>query len=224
MSSSQERAQYKFISNSDRYDPDRLAYEQELLRDFYLSQGYADFQILSAVAELSDDKDNFFITISVDEGKRYKFGKVDLYSQIRNFDHEVLRESISHESGDWYDADQVKLTVDQMTEQLGDLQFAFVDIQPDIQKNRQDLVIDITNVINETPLVFVERINVNGNIRTLDKVLRRAMSLVECDTFNRSKLETSQIQFKNLDILEGANVYTSQGSVTDEPIVDIHLQ
>lgn len=222
--STKESAWYRFLNNSDRYDPDRLSYDRELLRDYYLQQGYADFQILSAIAELSSDKNDFFITFTVEEGNRYKVSGVDIISQIRNFDANVLYEDISFEQDDWYDADEIKRTVENMTDHLGDLQYAFVDIRPDIQKNREDKTIHVVFNINETPRVFVERINVNGNIRTLDKVLRREMALVEGDPFNRSKLTKSESNIKKLDFFETTEVDVSQGSAPDKTVVDINVQ
>lgn len=222
--STKESAWYRFLSSNDRYDPDRLSFDQELLRDYYLEQGYADFNILSAIAELSNDKDNFFITITLEEGKRYKVSGTEIQSQIRNFDASVLNESITLESGDWYDAEEVKESIEDMTNQLGDLQYAFVDIRPDIQKDRQNHTINIIFNISETPRVFVERINVNGNIRTLDKVLRREMELVEGDPFNRSKLAKSEQNIRNLDFFELTNIDVSQGSAPDKTVVDINVQ
>ncbi len=222
--STKESAWYRFISNSDRYDPDRLSYDQELLRNFYLSQGYADFQILSANAELSNNKEDFFITFTVEEGQRYRVANTEITSVIRNLDVEALRGALKLESGDWYNADKVKSSIEDMTNLLGDMQFAFVDIRPDVQKNRDDATIDINFVINETPRVFVERINVNGNIRTLDKVVRREMDLVEGDPFNRTKLSKSERNINNLDFFESVEIDVQQGSAPDKTVVDINVQ
>jgi len=222
--STKESAWYRFLSNSDRYDSDRLNYDRELMRNYYLEQGYADFQILSAVAELSNDKDSFFVTFSVEEGARYKIGETKIQSAIRNFDASVLEKNIIPEEGDWYNAEEVKTSVEKMTSMLGDLQYAFVDIRPDIHKDRENKTINITFNINETPRVFVERINVNGNIRTLDKVIRREMDLVEGDPFNRSKLAKSERNIKNLDFFELANIDVSQGSAPDRTVIDVNVE
>ncbi len=222
--STKETAWYRFISNNDRYDPDRLSFDQDLLREYYFSQGYADFQILSAVAELSDDKDSFFITLSMDEGERYKFANIGFLSQIRDFDPETLSQSVTFETGDWYNADKLKTSIEKMTDQMGDLQYAFVDIKPDIKKDRENRTISVTFIVNETPRVFVERINVNGNIRTLDKVVRRELLLVEGDPFNRSRLEKSENNVRNLNFFENVDVEVSQGSAPDKTILDINLE
>lgn len=215
---------YRFLSSSDRYDEDRLNFDQELLREFYLSQGYADFQILSSVAELSKDKENFLITMTVDEGVRYRFNDSDFVSGIRNFDPSVLSDFIRYKKGKWYDANKVKQTVRDMTDKLGDLQYAFVDIRPDVRKNKQDRTIDISYDISETPRVFVERINVNGNIRTLDKVLRREMELAEADPFSRTKLARSERKVRNLNFFESVDVKVSPGSAPDRTVVDVNVQ
>ena len=222
--STKESAWFRFLSNNDRYDPDRLNYDRELMRDYYLEQGYADFQILSAVAELSNDKDSFFVTFGIEEGERYKIGKTTIQSALRNFDASVLNENIQLEESDWYNAEKVKLSVEKMTDMLGDLQYAFVDIRPDIYKDRENNTINITFHISETPRVFVERINVNGNIRTLDKIIRREMDLVEGDPFNRSKLAKSERNVKNLDFFEKAKINVSQGSSPDRTIVDVDVE
>lgn len=222
--STKETAWYRFVSNSDRYDADRLSYDQELLRNYYLSQGYADFQILSAAAELSNDKDDFYLTFTVEEGRRYKVADVEFISHLRDFDTSVLNESLTFEKDDWYDADRIKSSVEKMTDHLGDLQYAFVDIRPDLRKDRENGTLTVVFTINETPRVFVERINVNGNIRTLDKVLRREMELVEGDPFNRSKLSKSEQNVKNLDFFENVSVDVSQGSAPDRTVVDVNVE
>lgn len=219
--STKETAWYRFLTSDDRYDPDRLAYDQEQLRRFYLSQGYADFRILSAVAELSKERENFFITFTLEEGARYKVGKVGVDSRLRNFDANVLNDQITFKQGDWYDADRVQEVVDGMTNELGDLQYAFVTVRPDVQRNREAKTVDIVFQINETPRVFVERINVTGNVRTQDKVLRREMLLVEGDPFNKSKLARSEQNIRDLDYFESVNVEAKPGSAPDKTVVDI---
>lgn len=221
--STKETAWYRFISADDRYDPDRLAFDQEMLRKFYLSQGYADFRVVNATAELSEDKAHFFITFSIEEGERYKVGKVDISSRIRNFDATQLQPHIAFQSGDWYDADRVQETVEKMTDALGDQQYAFVEIKPDITRKRDEQIVDISFIINETPRVFVERIDVKGNVRTVDKVLRREMLLAEGDPFNKTRLAKSEQNIRDLDYFESVEVNMIPGSAPDKSIVDIKV-
>ncbi|MEO5365330.1 MAG: outer membrane protein assembly factor BamA [Magnetococcus sp. WYHC-3] len=219
--STKEDAWYRFITTDDRYDPDRLAYDQELLRKFYLAHGYADFRVLSATAELSEDKDSFYITVTVEEGERYRVGKIAINSQIPNFDANVLTPEISFESGDWYNADLVQESVDKLTDKLGDMQYAFVEVEPGVNRNREDKIVDLSFNIAETPRVFVERIDVNGNVRTLDKVVRREIELVEGDPFNKSKLAKSEKNIRDLDFFENVAVETKPGSAPDKTVVDV---
>ncbi len=222
LASSEERW-YNFLTSSDRYDADRLAFDQELLRKFYLKEGYADFRILSAVSELSKDKNDFFITITVDEGERYRVSDVRINSQIRNLNPESLKKNITFQPKEWYNAEEVKTTADVMTTSLGDLQFAFATVTPDVQRNRDQKTVDIIFNINEGPRVFVERINIDGNSRTLDKVIRREFELSEGDAFNRTKLSKSEQNVKDLDFFEKVDVKTLPGSAPDKTVVDVSV-
>lgn len=221
--STSETSWYKFLSTDDRYDPDRLAFDQELLRKFYLAEGYADYNLVSAIAELSDDKEDFFITFTVDEGERYKVKSTNIDSNLRNFDPATLKGTVEIAAGDWYDADRVQEAVDKLTDALGDLQYAFVNVQPDIRRSREDKTVDIVFQINETPRVFVERIDVNGNIRTLDEVVRREILVDEGDPYNRSKLARSEQNIRDLDFFEEVKVDVVQGSAPDKTVVNVDV-
>lgn len=221
---SKETHWYSILSSSDRYDQDRLAYDQELLRQFYLKEGYADFRILSATSELSQDKTKFYITMTVDEGNRYKVGDVRINSQIRNLDPNALIPDVKLTTGDWYNANKIKDSIEQMTKQLGDMQYAFVNIVPDVSRNRTANTVDIVFNINETPRVYVERINIDGNVRTLDKVVRRQLELVEGDPFNRTLLAKSEQNVKNLGYFSKVDVKTLPGTTPDKTIVDVNVE
>lgn len=219
--STKEAMWYRFLTADDRYDPDRLNYDQELLRRFYLSQGYADFRLISAVAELSEEKDRFFVTFTLEEGDRYRVGKVAIVSNLRNFDSSVLRPEVDLTEGEWYDADRVQESADKITAALGDRQYAFVNVRPDVVRNRETKRVDITFNIDETPRVFVERIDVKGNVRTLDKVIRREFELVEGDPFSKSKLAQSERNIRNLDYFENVEISSSPGSAPDKAVIDV---
>ena len=157
-----------------------------MLRRFYLKEGYADFQVVAANAELAPGEKEFYLTFNVDEGPRYRVGEVGIKSELRGFDGAILRDDIMFVPGAWYNADEVQGSIENMTETLGDNQYAFVDIRPDAKRNAEADTIDITFQIDESPRVFVERINVEGNVRTIDKVIRREILLAEGDPFNRT--------------------------------------
>ncbi|MCB9973140.1 MAG: outer membrane protein assembly factor BamA [Rhodospirillales bacterium] len=221
--STKETRWYRFITADDRYDPDRVAYDQELLRRFYLNHGYADFNLVSVRSDLSRDEKGFYITYTIEEGERYKFGDVSVDSSISHFESAVLNPEITFQSGQWYNADSVQTSIRNMTNKLGDLQYAFVNVRPSARKHPDTGTIDIALQISETPRVFVERININGNVRTLDKVVRREMELVEGDPFNRTKLADSEQKIKDLGYFESVKVQAKQGSAPDKSVVDIDV-
>ena len=219
--STKEDRWYRFLSSDDRYDPDRIEYDKELLRRFYLKEGYADFQVVAANAELAPGEKEFYLTFNVDEGPRYRVGEVGIKSELRGFDGAILRDDIMFVPGAWYNADEVQGSIENMTETLGDNQYAFVDIRPDAKRNADTDTIDITFQIDESPRVFVERINVEGNVRTIDKVIRREILLAEGDPFNRTKLAKSEQRIRDLGFFEEVVVNTRQGSAPDKIIIDV---
>lgn len=221
--SSSEYEWYRFLTTSDRYDPDRLGYDQELLRRFYLSQGYADFRIVSANAELAQGRDQFYITFTIEEGERYKVNTVSINSELVNFDADTLKPHITFAPGEWYNAEEVKTSVDKITDALGDMQYAFVNIRPDVKRNREANTVDIAINISEAPRMYVERIDVHGNVRTMDKVIRREMLLEEGDPYNRTKLARSEQNIKDLNYFEKVTVTPKAGSAADRTVLDIEV-
>ncbi len=221
---SKESHWYNVLSSNDRYDQDRLAYDEEMLRQFYLKQGYADFRVVSMASELSQDKTKFYITVTLDEGRRYRVGDIKINSQIRNLESKDLMPDVSLHKGDWYNADKIKTSIDKMTKTLGDKQYAFVNIVPDVNRDRNKAVVDLIFNINETPRVFVERINVDGNVRTLDKVVRRQVELSEGDPFNRTLLSKSERNIKNLGYFSKVDVKTVPGTTPDKTVVNVNVE
>ncbi len=221
---SRESKWWGLLTTNDRYDEDRLAFDQELLRQFYLKEGYVDFRVQSAVSELSNDKSKFYITMQVEEGERYKVSDIKINSQIRNLDPEKLFPDVTLKTDDWYNADEVKNSIDFMTKSLGDMQYAFVNVVPDVIRNRETKTVDLIFNINETPRVYVERINIDGNVRTMDKVVRRQLELVEADPFNRTLLAKSEQNIKDLGYFSKVDVETLPGSTPDKTIVDITVE
>ncbi|UEM23894.1 outer membrane protein assembly factor BamA [Skermanella mucosa] len=215
---------YRFLTTDDTYDPDRLTFDRDRLRRFYLSRGYADFRVVSAVAELTPDRDGFFITFTVEEGERYRFGKIGLETELRDLDAESLRDRLTTEEGDWYNAEEVETSIANLTNAVGDLQYAFVDIQPRIVRNRETRTIDVIYEIGEGPRVFVDRIDITGNVRTLDRVIRREMLLVEGDPFNTSKLRRSERRIRDLGFFERVNISTAEGVQPDRSVIQVDVQ
>ena len=215
----------KILSSSTSYDPDRLAYDQQQLRAFYLSQGYADFRIVSAVAELTPDKKDFIITFVVEEGERYKFGKVEVESQLRDFDSGAMTRALPMQTGDWFDGKLVEDTIDQLTETAGTFGYAFADVNPDYEKNREDLTMDVKFVIQEAPRVYVERIDINGNTLTQDKVIRREFRINEGDAFNSLQVKRSTARINALGYFqENFEIEQAEGSAPDRIVLEANVQ
>lgn len=219
-----ESAWYRFFTTDDVYDPDRINLDRELLRRFYLTNGYADFKVNSAIAELTPDKKSFFITYAVDEGERYQFGKVEVDARLKDLKPEDVSSAIEVEDGDWYSAEEVDETIDRLTEVVGTLGYAFVEIRPRVNRDRENRLINVKYVINEGPRVFVERINISGNIRTLDKVIRREFRLVEGDAFNASKLRRSKTRIQNLGFFEKVDIEQVPGSAPDKTVINASVE
>jgi outer membrane protein insertion porin family len=219
-----ETAWYRFLSSDDTYDPDRLTFDRELLRRHYLANGYADFRVVSAVAELTPDSTAFFVTFTVDEGERYKFGKIDITSALKDLDVAKLREERSIETGDQYNAGEVEGLIGKLTDAVGVLGYAFVDIRPRVRRDRKTRTIDVTFVIQEGPRVFVELVKISGNVRTLDKVIRREVLLVEGDAFNTSKLRRTRQRIRNLGFFERVEIENKAGSTRDKTVVDVSVK
>lgn len=218
-----ESAWYRFLSSDDRYDPDRLNLDRELLRKFYLSEGYADFRVVSAVAELAPNREGFFITFTINEGERYKFGKVDVSTRFQGLDVDVLRSFLTMSQGEWYDADEVEKTVSALSDVVGSLGYAFVDVRPNIRRNKDNLTIDVTFDIQEGPRVYVERINISGNTRTLDRVIRREFRLAEGDAFSTAKVRRSQERLRNLGFFEKVDIAAAPGSAPDKTNIEVQV-
>jgi len=216
---------YRFLSTDDNYDPDRLTLDRDLLRKFYLSEGYADFNVISAVAELTPARDGFFITYTIEEGPRYRFGKIDITNELKSVDVESLRPLITTVEGDWYDADRVDKSITAITDALGNRGFAFVDAhQPKVKRNPDTRTIDITYDVKEGPKVFVERIDITGNVRTLDSVIRREFQIVEGDAFNTSKIQRSKQKVKDLGFFKNVEVTNAPGSAPDRTVLNVALE
>jgi outer membrane protein insertion porin family len=220
----EETAWWKFFTTQDTYDPDRLNFDRELLRKFYLSKGYADFRVISAVAELTPDRKDFFVTFTVDEGERYKFGKVELKSAIPSFDVNRVRDELAVKSGDWYDANKIESSIQRLTDAAGTIGYAFVEVRPIINRDRKKRLINVTFLIREGPKVFVERIEIVGNTRTRDEVIRREMRLAEGDAFNTSKIRASRRRLRNLDFFKKVEISNQAGSSPDKTVVKVEVE
>jgi outer membrane protein insertion porin family len=220
-----EHVWYNIFSSRDTYDPDRLAYDQQKLRQFYLTQGYADFRVVSAVAELTPDRRDFIITYVVEEGDRYKFGDLAVESDIRDFSAEGLRRSLPMHTGEWYNAQQVEDTVTRLNELAGAFGYAFSDVRPNFTRSRENHTMGVTFRVAETPRVYVERIDISGNTTTRDKVIRREFRLAEGDPFNNLRVRRSRDRIQSLGFFqENLEIQQEQGSAPDRVVLGVEVE
>ncbi len=220
-----ERRLTTILSSNTTYDPDRLAYDQQKLRQFYLTQGYADFRVVSAVAELTSDRQDFIITYVVEEGERYRFGPVTVESQLRDFTPEALQSLLPMQQGDFYNAKLVEDTVESLQSTAGLLGYAFADVRPRFVRDRETQTMGIVFQIAESPRVYVERIDVNGNTLTSDKVIRREFRLNEGDAFNSFLVRRSQDRINSLGYFqENLEVEQNPGSTPDRIILAANVE
>lgn len=216
---------FRLFSSGTSYDPDRLAYDQQKLRQFYLTEGYADFRVISAVAELTPDKQDFIITYVVEEGDRYKFGDVKVESDIRDLSGESLTKRLPMKKGDWYNAKQVEDTVDTLSETAGLFGYAFADVSPDFNRDKDTLTMGINFRIANAPRVYVERVDINGNTLTQDKVVRREFRLAEGDAFNSFLVKRSKDRINSLGFFqEKLDIEQKPGSAPDRIVLETNVQ
>lgn len=214
-----------FFSSNTSYDPDRLAFDQQKLRQFYLTQGYADFRVVSAVAELTPDQRDFIITYVVEEGKRYTFGEVKVDSQLRDFDSDAMSANLPMKDGDFYNAKTVEDTVEQLTELAGRFGYAFADVQPRFKRDPDNLKMNVTFILREAPRVYVERVDINGNTLTQDKVVRREFRIAEGDAFNSLAVQRTNARVNSLAYFqENFEVKQVEGSAPDRIILEANVE
>ncbi len=216
---SRESRWWRFLSTSDQYEPERLAYDKELLRRFYLKNGYADIVVTDASAELSPDRKGFFLSFTVSEGERYRVGKVTITSQLRNLSGEDLRPVLQLNEGDWYDGDAVGRTADLLEEAVHNRGYAFVEVKPRADRDTEKHIINLFFDIGEGPRVYVERINIVGNTRTKDKVIRREFQLAEGDAYSSEALRRTKTRLTDLGYFQNVDIATAPGSAPDKAIV-----
>ena len=219
----EESIWFKFFSSNDNYDPGRLEFDREQLRKFYTDRGFADFRVISAVAELTPDQENFYITFTLDEGEEYRWGDIKIETELETLNEDFLRRLVRIKQGDVYKASEVEEAIDTLTFAAGTSGYAFVDIQPDIKRNRDDKTVDLVFNVVEGPRVYIERIDIVGNTTTLDYVIRREMELVEGDAFNRILLDRSRNRVRSLRFFEDVEVTETQGSSADRAVVEVKV-
>jgi outer membrane protein insertion porin family len=216
---SREQRWWRFLSTSDEYDPQRLNFDKELLRRFYLKNGYIDFEVRAAKSELAPDRSGFFLTFNISEGERYRIGKITIDSHLRNLKGDELRGNLELDEGDWYDGDAIGRSVDAMELEVRNRGYAFVEVKPRIDKDTGKHIVNITFDVGEGPRVYVERIDIVGNTRTEDKVIRREFRLAEGDALNTEAVRRSRQRLQDLNYFNNVGISTSPGSTPDKAVL-----
>lgn len=207
---------YRFFASDDTYDPDRFIADQQLLREYYYDSGYPDFRLINAVSELSPDQKDLFLTFTLEEGSRYSFGKVEIKSKISKVDGSKLQGLVSYAEGDWFSRKMIEKTIQSITEAVGVQGFAFAQVEPIISKNNAAKTVDITYEISEGPRVYIERIEIRGNDRTRDEVIRREIRLQEGDAYNTTFVKRAEQNLNDLGYFKKVDVTAESGSAPDK--------
>ncbi|PIR38643.1 MAG: outer membrane protein assembly factor BamA [Alphaproteobacteria bacterium CG11_big_fil_rev_8_21_14_0_20_39_49] len=214
---------YSFYSGNDTYDPDKVAFDKELLRKFYISKGYADFRVISHTAEITPDNKHFILNFTVEEGDKYRFGKMDITSALPRLKVEELSETLQTKEGEEFDASKVDDTIEEMTNLLNDMGYAFVDIDAKYDRNPDTDIINLAYNIKEGPKVYINRININGNVRTHDKVIRREFRLAEGDPFNAAQIRRSKQRIENLGFFDRIEIERARTSEPDKADINVEV-
>jgi outer membrane protein insertion porin family len=215
---------WNIFDNNDNYDPDRMEYDREKLRQYYNNRGFADFRVVSAVAELTPDQKDFYITFTVDEGDRYTFGNISVETQLDRLSPQLLLAASPIRQGQVFRGDQIEDTIDAMTYVAGTVGYANVEITPRVERDREHHKINIVFDVDEGPRVFIERIDIVGNTSTVDRVIRRQMRVNEGDAFNRVLLDRSRQQIQGLGFFKDVKVEPTDGSQPDRSVVNVTVQ
>lgn len=214
---------WRFFASDDVYDPERLELDRDNLRKFYLNKGYVDFRVISAQVEMAPNHEGFVITFTLEEGERYKFGDISVQNNIPNLNIQDVKQKLKSQKDEWYSAEVLEKDTEKLTEEAGNLGYAFVAIEPVPAKNEIAKTIDINYQIQQGPKVYVRDIEISGNTRTVDSVIRRQFKVAEGDAFNTSKIKASDRNIENLDFFKSADI--QQVPVPNEPDkVDIKVK
>ncbi len=213
-----------FLQTTDIYDPDRVEADRDLLRRFYLKYGYADVRIVSAVGEYDPAKKGFIVTFTIDEGSQYRIGTVDVVSNVHAINPASLRGSLKVSAGNVYNADLVEKSVEAMTIEAAKHGYAFATVRPRGDRDFQTKVINLTFVVEEGTRAYIERINIIGNTRTRDYVIRREFDIGEGDAYNRALIDRAERRLKNLNYFKTVKITNEPGSAPDRVVINVNVE
>jgi outer membrane protein insertion porin family len=213
-----------FLGGSDVYDPDRVEADRDLIRRYYLKNGYADVQVVAALTEYDPEKKGFLVTFKIEEGQQYRVAQVNFVSSIAALDGNVLRNYSRISVGNLYNAEALEKSVEEMQIEASRRGYAFAVVRPRGDRNFEQHTVSITFAVDEGPRTYIERINIRGNTRTRDFVIRREFDLSEGDAYNRALVDRAERRLKNLDFFKTVRIVTEPGSSSDRVILIVDLE
>ncbi len=213
-----------FLQTTDVYDPDRMEADRDLIRRFYLKHGFADVQVVSAVAEYDPAKKGFIITFTIEEGPLYHFGTADVQSNVRAINSQSLQRVLRMRSGDIYNGEAIEKTVEDVTVEVARRGYPFATVRPRGDRNPQTRTINVAFVVDEGTRAYIERINIHGNIRTRDYVIRREFDIAEGDPYNRALMDRAERRLKNLNFFKSVKITNEPGSAPDRVVINVELE
>nr|WP_237442424.1 outer membrane protein assembly factor BamA [Saccharibacter sp. 17.LH.SD] len=221
--SSKEEAWYRFFSSADEYNPERVRYDAELLRRFYLHNGFVDFRMIDATGELSPDHKTFYITFTFNEGPRYRLGKLDVRSNVRHVTPQMMKRHIEVYKNQYYDGTAIQDNATDMQEWLQDNGHPFAAVRTEIARNPEKKIVNLLYDIVEGPHVYVERIDINGNTITRDSVIRRNLPMAEGDAYTPSSRKYARMDLQDLGYFSNVSIDQTQGSAPDKVNVSANV-
>ena len=213
-----------FLGGNDVYDPDRVEADRDLIRRFYLKNGYADVQVVAALTEYDPDRKGFLVTFKIEEGQQYRVGSVDFRSTIAGLDPNALRSFSRVNVGSLYNVEALEKSVEEMQIEASRRGFAFAVVHPTGDRNFDAHTVSVVFAVDEGPRVYIERINIRGNTRTRDYVIRREFDLSEGDAYNRALVDRAERRLKNLDFFKNVKITTEPGSSSDRVVLIVDLE
>ena len=213
-----------FLASNDIYDPDRVEADRDLIRRFYLKNGFADVQVVAALTEYDPEKKGFNVTFKIEEGSQYRVGTVDFRSSIPNFDPTTMRNYSRVNVGALYNVESVEKSVEEMQIEASRRGYAFAVVRPGGDRNFEAHTVAVVFNIDEGPRTYIERINVRGNTRTRDYVIRREFDISEGDAYNRALVDRAERRLKNLDYFKSVKITTEPGSSSDRVVLIVDLE
>ena len=213
-----------FLQTTDVYDPDRIEADRDLIRRFYLSHGYADVQVVSATGEYDPAQKGFIITFTIEEGPLYHFGTVDIQSNIRAVDPQSLRSTLRMKQGNVYNGEAIEKTVEDLTIEITKHGYPFATVRPRGDRNAQTRTVSVVFVVDEGVRAYIERINIRGNTRTREYVIRREFDISEGDPYNRALIDRAERRIKNLNYFKNVKITNEPGSAPDRVVVNVDVE